>query len=112
MVAQESVRQILVFADQTEQQMLGFNSRTAELTGFVASEEDHPPCSFSVSFEHNLCSQMPCVRANPYLGTAIPQSKPATVSTQLLRLFLILNEARDSNNNFIRNSPNQEGKLR
>ena len=34
--------------------MLGFDGRAAELAGLVPGEEDHPPCSFSVSFEHNF----------------------------------------------------------
>ena len=42
MISQETIGQILVFADQSEEQMLGFDGRATELAGFVASEEDDP----------------------------------------------------------------------
>ena len=54
MISQETIGQVLVFADQSEEQMLGFDCRAAKLTGFVASEEDDPAGSLSVSFEHIL----------------------------------------------------------
>src|SRR6516164_1002716 len=54
MISQETIGQILIFPDQAQQQVLGFNRRATELARFVASEEYDPPCSLSVSFEHNL----------------------------------------------------------
>ena len=47
MNSEKTIGQILIFADQTQQQVLGFDRRAAELAGFVASEEYNPPCSFS-----------------------------------------------------------------
>jgi hypothetical protein len=44
---QEPVRQRLVFAQQPEQQMLGFDVRAAELAGLIPREEDDPR-AFSV----------------------------------------------------------------
>ena len=58
-ISQEAVGQVLVFADQSQKQMLGFNGGASELAGFIASEEDDPPCSLSISFEHKFDSQMP-----------------------------------------------------
>src|SRR6266571_155990 len=112
-VSQESVRQILVFADQAKQQMLGLDGRTAKLTGFVSSEEDHPPCSFSVSFEHIFMilssAACPCGPLHWNFRTTT-SCNPAT--TSILRLFLILNEELSSNNNFIRNFRNRDGERR
>src|ERR1051326_6906289 len=36
--------------------MLGFDGRTSELTGLIASKEDHSPCSFCISLEHIFVS--------------------------------------------------------
>lgn len=41
-----------VFAQQTEQQELGFNIRAAKCAGFVAGKEDDPACLFCISLEH------------------------------------------------------------
>ena len=54
MISQETIGQVLVFADQTQEQMFCLDGRASELTSFVASEENNPPCSFSVSFEHSI----------------------------------------------------------
>ena len=56
--------------------MLGLNSRATKLAGFVASEEDNPPGSLSISFEHSVL-----ILSAPGF-TAVP----------------ILNDARKSNN--------------
>src|SRR6266481_4698694 len=65
MISQETIGEIFIFADQPEQQVLGFNRRASELAGLVASEEYNPPCSFSISFEHSLlilsCSRNQCM---------------------------------------------------
>ena len=42
----------LPFADQPEQQVLGLDGIAAELAGLVAGEEENPPGSFRVPFEH------------------------------------------------------------
>src|SRR5262245_40119262 len=39
-IPQKSVRQILVLADQTQQQVLGLDRRTSELTGLIPGKED------------------------------------------------------------------------
>src|SRR5262245_21337979 len=54
MISQKTVRKVFVFANQTEQQVLGLDRRATELASFVAGEEDNPPCSLSVSFEHKF----------------------------------------------------------
>src|SRR5262245_51892078 len=51
-IPQEPIRQVFVFTNQSQKQVFRFDRRTSELAGLVASEEDHSPCSFSVSFEH------------------------------------------------------------
>src|SRR5438105_13516114 len=54
MISQETISQILIFADQSQQQVLGLDCGTTELAGFVTSEENDPAGSFSVSFEHKF----------------------------------------------------------
>ena len=50
---QKTVGQRLVLAQQTQQQMLGFNIRAAELAGLVAGEKDYPPGLFRITFKHD-----------------------------------------------------------
>src|SRR5215831_13688243 len=51
--------------------MLSFDGRATELAGLVPGEEDNPPSSLSVSFEHIfLVSQMPETTAHPILNDA------------------------------------------
>src|SRR5205809_3227640 len=54
MISKETICQILIFADQSEKQMLGFDRRAPELASFIAGEEYDPSCSLGISFEHNL----------------------------------------------------------
>ena len=49
---QETVRQRLVFAQQAEQQVFGFDVGTAELAGFIPREEDHPPRFLRITLKH------------------------------------------------------------
>ena len=50
--AQEPVGQGLIFAQQSEQQVLGLNIRRAELAGLVPRKEDDAPGFLRVAFEH------------------------------------------------------------
>ena len=50
---QKTVGQRLIFAQQTQQQMLGFDIRAAELAGLVAGEKDDPPGLFRITFKHD-----------------------------------------------------------
>src|SRR5579859_893250 len=50
---QETVGQGLIFAQQAEQQVLGFDIRASELAGLISGEEDDTPGFFSVSLEHS-----------------------------------------------------------
>ena len=45
-------REALAFPDQPEQEMLGLDGDAAELTRFVAGEEQYTPRSFCVSLKH------------------------------------------------------------
>src|SRR5215510_5610725 len=54
MISKETISQILIFADQSEKHMLGFDRRAPELAGFIAGEEYDPSCSLGISFEHSL----------------------------------------------------------
>src|SRR5580693_8792406 len=54
MRAQEAVGQRLVFAQQPQQQVLGFYIRRAELAGLIPRKEDHAPCLLRIPFEHDL----------------------------------------------------------
>ena len=52
--AQEPVRERLVFAQQAEEQVFGFDIGTAELAGLVPREEDHPSRLLRVSLKHRM----------------------------------------------------------
>src|SRR5438105_5748664 len=52
MGAQESVGQGLVFAKQSQQEMLRLNIRRPELAGFVAREKDDAPGFLRITFKH------------------------------------------------------------
>ena len=54
MRAQETVGEGLVFAQKSEQQVLGFDIGRTELAGLIAREEDNPPCLLRVAFEHDV----------------------------------------------------------
>ena len=49
---EDPARKSLAFANQAQQEMLGLDRNAAELTGLVAREEEDPPRSFRVTFEH------------------------------------------------------------
>jgi hypothetical protein len=51
--AKKAIGEILVFADETQQEVFGFNRRTAELGGFVAGKEYDAPRSLGVSLKHS-----------------------------------------------------------
>src|SRR5438093_1596352 len=82
MISQETIGQVLILADQTQQQVLSLNGGAAKLAGFVASKEYDPPGSFSVSFEHSLmilsCSRKSCRLC---LRTHVPQAPFESIST-------------------------------
>jgi hypothetical protein len=44
--------QPFAFANETKQQVLGFNRNAAKLTGFVPREEKNTTRSFRITFEH------------------------------------------------------------
>ena len=53
--AQKAIGERLVFPQQTQQQMLGLDTRTAELAGLVSGEEDDSAGLFGITFKHNSC---------------------------------------------------------
>src|SRR5437870_12290178 len=54
MISKETISQILIFADQYEKHMLGFDRRAVGLASLIAGEEYEPSCSVGISFEHRL----------------------------------------------------------
>src|ERR1700687_2640020 len=78
MLAKEAVGQRFVFAQQTEQKVLRFNIRRAELAGFIACKKDHTPCFFGVPFKH-FCSPSPS--APVVTGDGKPSSSLASGCT-------------------------------
>src|SRR6266496_6342134 len=52
MGTQETVGQGFVFAEQSQQQVLGLNIRRAELAGFIPRKKDDAPCFFRITLEH------------------------------------------------------------
>ena len=55
---EDTAREPLPFADQTEQQVLGFDRHAAKLAGLVTSEKQHPARAFRVPFEHQACLEV------------------------------------------------------
>ena len=87
---QKAVGQRLVFAQQAEQQVLGFDIRAAELAGLVTREEDDPPGFFRITFKHNfvpLCTLyflgIQRLGPQPVRGTSAPPSSLRTRSQRL-----------------------------
>src|ERR1017187_1634736 len=70
MLAKEAVGQRFVFAQQTEQQVLRFNIRRAELAGFISCKKDHAPCFFGVPFKH-------CISPGPSAPAITGDGKPS-----------------------------------
>src|SRR5271169_837913 len=76
MRAQEPIRQGLVFAQQSEQQVFGLNIRRAELTGLISRKEDDAPGFLCIAFEHIpippelLRNALPSAKPRPYLNYA------------------------------------------
>src|SRR5262245_34597153 len=54
MIPQEPISQVLVFANQSQQQVLGFDRRATKLASLVASEENDPSGSLCISFKHKF----------------------------------------------------------
>src|SRR5579862_5195706 len=52
MRAQKSIGQGLVFAQKSQQQVLGLNIWRPKLAGFIAREKDNAPCFLRITFEH------------------------------------------------------------
>jgi len=51
--AEETIRQSLVFAQQSEQQVLSLDIGAAKLAGLIPGEEDNSAGLFSVAFKHS-----------------------------------------------------------
>ena len=66
--SQEPVGERLVLADQAEEEMLGFNVRTAELAGLVACEEYNPASFLGIAFKHNPRKRWPACRKQRRMG--------------------------------------------
>src|SRR5206468_4484830 len=49
---ENAARQTFAFANQAEQEVLGFNGDAAQLTSFIPGEEKDSSCPFGVPFEH------------------------------------------------------------
>src|SRR5215813_860439 len=63
MILEKTIDQVLVFANQPQQQVLGFDRHTTELARLVTSEKDYSPRSFCVAFKH-MCSFVRCILPN------------------------------------------------
>src|SRR5260370_5940962 len=52
---EESIRQRFIFPQNTQQQMFGFDVRTAKLAGLVPSEKNCLTRLLGIAFKHRLC---------------------------------------------------------
>src|SRR5579884_1286657 len=59
MRTQEAVGQSLVFAQESQEQVLGLYIRRTELAGFIPCKEYDAPCFFRITLEHNPFPQIP-----------------------------------------------------
>ena len=75
---QKTIRQLLVFPQKSEQQVLRFDIGTAELTRLVAGEEDYTSRFLRITFEHcfmgtPFAAQPIYLRySSPYHGCKVP----------------------------------------
>src|SRR5215469_11975520 len=56
--AKELLSQLLVFAEQAEQDMFRLYRNRPKLAGFVSCEKDYPARLFGITFEHSLLSAL------------------------------------------------------
>ena len=49
---QEAVSERTVFSEESQEEMLGLNARSTEITGFVAGEKDHAAGFFGIALEY------------------------------------------------------------
>ena len=52
LLPQEAIGQGFVLAHQAEQEVLGFDVRTAVLAGLISGKENYSTCFFGITFEH------------------------------------------------------------
>jgi hypothetical protein len=50
--SEDAARESFALADQSEQQVLGFNGNAPELARFIARKKEHAPRAFRIAFEH------------------------------------------------------------
>jgi len=50
---EEAVGQRLIFPQQSQQQVFGFDTRTAELAGFITGKKDYTARFFGITFKHD-----------------------------------------------------------
>src|SRR3954465_7309848 len=67
----DPAREPFAFANQTKEQVLGFDRNAAELTCLIAREEENATCSFRVTFEHPVTY----VNGRTTLGRIIRQGR-------------------------------------
>jgi hypothetical protein len=81
--AQEPVGQGLVFSQQPEQQVFGFNIRRAELAGLIPGKKDNAPGFLRVAFKHIAHSPQGFPRRD-VLRQTLPDINYAFISLKLL----------------------------
>ena len=74
---EESIRQRFIFPQKTQQQVFGFDVRTAKLAGLVPSEKDYPTCLLGITFKHRPCRfRYWLTRLSPILAGPSPWKAP------------------------------------
>src|SRR5882757_4127258 len=67
MRAQETVRQGLIFSQQSEQQVFGLDVRRTELAGLVPRKKDDAPGFLRITFEHILNAPLSSCESRAFL---------------------------------------------
>src|SRR5580704_8553735 len=81
MRAKEAIGQRLVFAQQTQQQVLRLDVRRPELACFIPREEDDATCFFRIAFEHVPPGKVPARPTIPAVPAGYPgPPEPSSVS--------------------------------
>src|SRR5947209_19840192 len=91
MRTQKAIGESFVFAQESQQQMLGLDIGRPKLARLIAREEDYPPCLLGISFKHgpsasgaSVGAELPGTRPPPFCLQAHSQmAAPANKNLQL-----------------------------
>src|SRR5438270_1098132 len=92
MRTQKAIGESFVFAQESQQQMLGLDIGRPKLARLITREEDYPPCLLGISFKHgpsasgaSVGAELPGTRPPPFLLQAHSQMAALANKTRSLK---------------------------